>query len=76
MYQQRIELCLEELHGGQSKLEIGNGSGVSFLNLNKLYQEIYGLDLPADSQLIAGFFNQECGCPATEWEHPVHAIPG
>ncbi|NTU75719.1 MAG: class I SAM-dependent methyltransferase [Anaerolineaceae bacterium] len=56
MYQRRIELCLAELKGGQSILEIGFGSGVSFLNLHKLYQEIFGLDLTADTQLIANFF--------------------
>lgn len=59
MYQRRIELCLEELSGGQSILEIGFGSGVSFLNLHKLYQEIYGLDLTADIQLITNFFKSK-----------------
>lgn len=56
IYQHRIEFCLAELHGGQRILEIGFGSGVSFLNLHKLYQEIYGLDLTADTQLISAFF--------------------
>jgi ubiquinone/menaquinone biosynthesis C-methylase UbiE len=56
MYQQRIELCLAELKGGQSVLEIGFGSGVSFFNLHELYEEIYGLDLTADTQLITDFF--------------------
>jgi ubiquinone/menaquinone biosynthesis C-methylase UbiE len=57
LYRRRIELCLEELQEGHSVLEIGFGSGVSFLNLHRLYQEIFGLDLTADVQLITNFFN-------------------
>lgn len=56
LYQKRIELCLEELSGGQNILEIGFESGVAFLNLNKLYEKIYGLDLTADVKLISDFF--------------------
>lgn len=47
LYRQRVELCLGECRGGQRVLEIGFGSGISFLNLNEMYQEIYGLDLTA-----------------------------
>ena len=56
MYQRRIELCLEQLTGGQSVLEVGFGSGVSFLNLSQLYQEIHGLDLTADARKVAEMF--------------------
>jgi ubiquinone/menaquinone biosynthesis C-methylase UbiE len=57
MYQRRIELCLEELRGGGKILEIGFGSGVSFLNLHKLNYEIYGLDLTANTEMITKFFS-------------------
>ena len=56
MYQRRIELCLEQLTGGQSVLEVGFGSGVSFLNLSQLYQEINGLDLTADVRQVSELF--------------------
>lgn len=56
MYQRRIELCLEQLTGGQSVLEVGFGSGVSFLNLSQLYQEIHGLDLTADTRKVGEMF--------------------
>jgi ubiquinone/menaquinone biosynthesis C-methylase UbiE len=58
MYQQRIELCLEELRAGTDILEVGFGSGVTFLNLHQLYQNIYGLDLTADAALISDFFRR------------------
>ncbi|HVN53272.1 MAG TPA: class I SAM-dependent methyltransferase, partial [Anaerolineaceae bacterium] len=59
MYQRRIELCLGELRGGERVLEIGFGSGVSFFNLNRLYHEIYGLDLTAEVELISTFFREK-----------------
>jgi ubiquinone/menaquinone biosynthesis C-methylase UbiE len=37
-------------------LEVGFGSGVSFLNLSQLYQEIYGLDLTADTRKVGEMF--------------------
>jgi SAM-dependent methyltransferase len=45
MYRRRVELCLGECTGGQRVLEVGFGSGVTFLNLNDSYKEIHGLDL-------------------------------
>ena len=57
LYQRRIELCLEQLTGGNSILEIGFGSGVSFLNLKEIYQHIHGLDLTADAAPITEMFN-------------------
>ena len=56
MYQRRIELCLEQLTGGQAVLEVGFGSGVSFPNLSQLYQEIHGLDLTADTRQVGEMF--------------------
>jgi ubiquinone/menaquinone biosynthesis C-methylase UbiE len=44
MFRRRIELCLAECTGGQRVLEVGFGSGVTFLNLNDRYTEIHGLD--------------------------------
>jgi ubiquinone/menaquinone biosynthesis C-methylase UbiE len=55
-YRRRVEMCLEELTGGQHVLEIGFGSGVSFFNLHELYTEIHGLDLTTDIDRVAGFF--------------------
>lgn len=56
IYRKRVELCLEELTGGGKILEIGFGTGLSFLNLSALYQEIWGLDLTADVQAVAEVF--------------------
>ena len=58
LYQRRIELCLEQLEGGDSILEIGFGSGVSFPNLAEMYQHIHGLDLTADVVPIAKMFSE------------------
>jgi SAM-dependent methyltransferase len=56
LYQRRIELSLEQLSGGDSILEIGFGSGVSFPNLAEMYRHIHGLDLTADVTPIAQMF--------------------
>lgn len=48
MYRRRVELCLAECKGGDSILEVGFGSGLTFLNLNEKYKKIYGLDLSCD----------------------------
>lgn len=45
LYRQRVQLCLSELRGGTRVLEVGYGSGVSFLELSRRYQEVHGLDL-------------------------------
>jgi ubiquinone/menaquinone biosynthesis C-methylase UbiE len=59
MYRRRVELCLSELKGGESILEIGFGSGVSFFNLSRMYKQIHGLDLSADVQLISNYYKQK-----------------
>ena len=48
MYRRRVELCLEECPGGERILEVGFGTGLTFLNLHDTYREIHGLDLTAD----------------------------
>ncbi len=56
MYRKRVELCLAECVGGQKILEIGFGSGLTFLNLNTMYKEIYGLDLTCDIEEVKKVF--------------------
>lgn len=58
MYRRRIELCLSELRGGHRILEVGFGSGVTFLNLNEKYKEIHGLDLNADIYAVSNVFKK------------------
>lgn len=58
MYRRRVELCLAECGGGARVLEVGFGSGITFLNLNNLYSEIYGLDLEASTQEVSEVFNK------------------
>ena len=43
-YRRRVELCLDECTGGELILEVGFGTGITFLNLHATYQKIYGLD--------------------------------
>jgi ubiquinone/menaquinone biosynthesis C-methylase UbiE len=56
MYRRRVELCLAECTGGQRILEIGFGTGLTFLNLAEKYREIYGLDLTADTARVTKVF--------------------
>jgi ubiquinone/menaquinone biosynthesis C-methylase UbiE len=56
MYRRRVELCLGECRGGQRILEIGFGTGLTFLNLHENYTEIHGLDLTADTQAVHDAF--------------------
>jgi ubiquinone/menaquinone biosynthesis C-methylase UbiE len=56
MYRRRVEMCLAECTGGARVLEVGFGSGVSFLNLNEIYGEIHGIDLTCDHQDVARAF--------------------
>ena len=56
MYRRRVELCLAECRGGERILEVGFGSGVTFLNLHNVYKEIYGLDLSASVKDVAAVF--------------------
>ncbi len=56
LYRRRVELCLAQCTGGQRVLEVGFGSGATFLNLCDLYQEIHGLDLHAPVDEVARVF--------------------
>ena len=56
MYRRRVELCLAECKGGDAILEVGFGSGLTFLNLNGMYNKIYGLDLSCDVQEVTEVF--------------------
>jgi len=56
LYRRRVELALSECTGGEKILEVGFGTGLSFLNLSDIYSEIYGLDLTADVSEVAGVF--------------------
>jgi ubiquinone/menaquinone biosynthesis C-methylase UbiE len=58
MYRRRVEMCLEECTGGDRILEVGFGSGVTFLNLHEKYREIHGLDLTADINQVKHVFDQ------------------
>jgi len=51
-----VELCLAECKGGDSILEVGFGSGLTFLNLNRMYKKIHGLDLSCDVNEVAQVF--------------------
>ena len=57
MYRRRVEMCLAECTGGQRVLEVGFGSGVTFLNLHEGYREIHGLDLTADVAEVKRVFD-------------------
>jgi ubiquinone/menaquinone biosynthesis C-methylase UbiE len=56
MYRRRVELCLAECKGGDSVLEVGFGSGLTFLNLNDMYKKIFGLDLSCDVREVTRVF--------------------
>lgn len=56
MYRRRVELCLAECRGGERVLEVGFGSGITFLNLHDKYGMIYGLDLTASVKDVQVLF--------------------
>lgn len=56
LYRRRVEICLAECRGGDRVLEVGFGSGVTFLNLRTLYTEIHGLDLTAAVAEVSAVF--------------------
>lgn len=58
IYRKRVKMCLSELSGGSRVLEIGFGSGVTFLNLNDMYSEIHGLDLTANAEAVTATFQK------------------
>jgi ubiquinone/menaquinone biosynthesis C-methylase UbiE len=56
MYRRRVEMCLAQCTGDGRILEVGFGSGVTFLNLSQMYEEIYGLDLNAPAEEVSSLF--------------------
>jgi SAM-dependent methyltransferase len=56
LYRTRVEMCLDECRGGERILEVGFGSGLTFLNLSEKYREIHGLDLTADVEQVKKVF--------------------
>lgn len=58
MYRQRVEMALVECTGGQRVLEIGFGTGLAFLNLCDMYDEIHGLDLTADIAAVQSLYDE------------------
>ncbi len=56
LYRRRVEMALAECRGGERVLEVGFGTGLAFLNLRGLYQEIHGIDLTADIQAVESVF--------------------
>lgn len=74
LYRRRVEMCLEELSGGERVLEIGFGTGLTFFNLHALYAEIHGLDLTASTDEIAQFF-RERGVETQLRQGDVRSLP-
>jgi ubiquinone/menaquinone biosynthesis C-methylase UbiE len=74
MYRRRVELCLAECSGGQRVLEIGFGTGLTFLNLHEMYREICGLDLTADVERVGTVFSS-CGIPTDLRQGNVMSMP-
>jgi ubiquinone/menaquinone biosynthesis C-methylase UbiE len=58
LYRRRVELCLQQLTGGSRVLEIGFGSGVTFLNLSGLYGDVYGLDSTVSINEVTATFRR------------------
>ncbi|NWF64534.1 MAG: class I SAM-dependent methyltransferase [Chloroflexi bacterium] len=56
MYRRRVELCLDQCKGGENILEVGFGSGLTFLNLSEKYKQIHGLDLTCDVKVVGQVF--------------------
>lgn len=59
MYRRRIVLSLAQCSGGRRVLEVGFGSGVTFLNLSRMYEEIHGLDLNASVEQVSELFEKK-----------------
>ncbi len=58
-YRKRIDVALGLMGQGQRVLEVGYGSGTSFLELSALFEEIHGLDTHEYGPAIKGIFARE-----------------
>ena len=58
MYRRRVELALSECTGGQRVLEAGFGTGLAFMNLCTMYDEIHGVDLTADVTKVKSVYDE------------------
>ena len=56
LYCRRVARCVELLPPGSRLLELGYGSGISFLNVADRFEEIYGLDMHDRSNEVAASF--------------------
>lgn len=59
LYRRRVEMALAHCAGGERILEVGYGSGVTFLNLAPKYKEIHGIDLFADADAVTQMWRQQ-----------------
>jgi ubiquinone/menaquinone biosynthesis C-methylase UbiE len=56
LYRRRVEYCLKQCSGGECVLDVGFGSGITFLNLTRRYRWIYGLDLRASIDKVTALY--------------------
>ncbi len=56
LYRKRVARCISLLPQGHSVLEAGYGSGVSFLNLSRKFDEIHGIDLHERAEDVVNSF--------------------
>jgi ubiquinone/menaquinone biosynthesis C-methylase UbiE len=58
LYRKRVELCLDECKVGGRVLEVGFGSGLTFINLSSHYKEVHGLDLTASVADVSALYKR------------------
>lgn len=56
LYRKRVTRCLSLLPAGRRVLEVGYGTGVSFLNLGRKFDQIHGIDLHDYAQDVSCSF--------------------
>lgn len=59
LYRRRIDGCVALLGSGQRVLDVGYGSGTSFLELGARFEEVHGLDTHDYGPSIASVFARE-----------------
>ncbi|HOO91363.1 MAG TPA: class I SAM-dependent methyltransferase [Syntrophales bacterium] len=59
MYRKRVDLCLELCRQGEKVLEVGFGSGLTFLSMADKYRQIYGLDMDSDIAHVTRYFKEK-----------------